>query len=258
MFDRLDVFVGQILHLFLRLLAVVLGHVLVLLRLLQVLDGVAADVAQGDLRLLAEFLRQLDEVAPTLLVERRDGDADDLAVVHRVEAEVRGEDRLVDEGDGGAVVRLDRERVGVEDGDVAELVERRERAVVIDPYAVEQGGGGLPGADLGQLAAERFDRFVHAVGCVLDDFLDHFVSSVTGRGASPSAPRAALTSVPMSSPSSRRRRLPGTLMLNTMMGRLFSRQRVMAVRSMIRRSRRSTSRYEISSKRKASGFFSGS
>ena len=57
--DQLDIFVGQLLGLFLQLLLVVLGKLAGLLHCLELVHGVAADVAHGSLGVLALLLTSL-------------------------------------------------------------------------------------------------------------------------------------------------------------------------------------------------------
>ena len=68
---------------------VVGAGVSVLLELLQVVHGVAADVARGDAALLGHVPNLLHELLAPLLGELRDREADDLAVVGRRQAEIR-------------------------------------------------------------------------------------------------------------------------------------------------------------------------
>ena len=63
-----------------------------------------------DAVVLGELADVLHEVLAPLLGERGDRDADDLAVVQRVEAEVGRLDRLLDLADDALVVRLDDEQ----------------------------------------------------------------------------------------------------------------------------------------------------
>ena len=65
-----------------------------LLGLLDVVDCVAADVADGDLGVLAVFVDLLRQILAALLGQLREDQADDAAVVLRVDAEIGGLDGL--------------------------------------------------------------------------------------------------------------------------------------------------------------------
>src|SRR6185503_16459379 len=155
-----------------------------------------------------------------------DGDADGLAVVLRVQVEVRPADGLLDRLQERGVPGLDRDERGVGRREVAHLVERRRRAVVVDADAVQHGQGGPPGAHRAELLAHGLERRVHALFGVGDEGLD-------GHGHS-------FTMVPTLSPRTMRRRLPFCRRLYTMMGSLLSLQREIAVASMTLRSFSST------------------
>ena len=107
--DLLDVIVGGLLHLGAVLLVLVLADDVLLLELLQMLHRVAADVAHGDALLFGVFARDLRQFRAALAGERRDRDAQRLAVDDRVEAEIGGADRLVDGADDGLVPHLHRD-----------------------------------------------------------------------------------------------------------------------------------------------------
>src|SRR5207302_1055757 len=69
--DLVLVLLEQVLHLLLALVAVVLSHLLGLLGLVEVLVGVAADVAAGDLGLLAGLPDARRHLLPLLAAHRR-------------------------------------------------------------------------------------------------------------------------------------------------------------------------------------------
>ena len=69
---------------------------LVFLLLVGLLVGVAADVADGDLRFLGQLLGAGDHLPAHVARERRDVEADHLAVALRREAQVAGDDALFD------------------------------------------------------------------------------------------------------------------------------------------------------------------
>src|SRR5437867_7108191 len=91
--DQLEVIVVELLHVLLRVLLVVLGDVL---GLLDATDRLGAGVADRHAPFLGELVHHLHQLAAPLLGERRQRDADEVAVVGGVEPQVGGEDRLLD------------------------------------------------------------------------------------------------------------------------------------------------------------------
>ena len=77
-------------------LDLVLAGLAVLLDAVQLLHRLAADVAHRHPGVLALGLGLLDQFAAALLGQLRNGDADDVAVVGRVDAEVGVADRVLD------------------------------------------------------------------------------------------------------------------------------------------------------------------
>ena len=92
----------------------------------------------------------------------RDGDADDFAVVHGVEALAGGADGLFDGADQGILPGLDEDELRLGGGDLGDLGDRGLGAVVVDLDLVEHVDGGAAGADAEQIGAEVFDGLVHA------------------------------------------------------------------------------------------------
>ena len=121
--DLLDVLVGEVLDILFGLLLVVLGQFPLLLGLFDVVNRVAADVADGDLGVLGIFADLLREILAALLGQLREDEADDAAVILRVDAEIRGLDGLFNRLEQRPVPRLDDERAGVGGRDGADLVD---------------------------------------------------------------------------------------------------------------------------------------
>src|SRR5262249_50621669 len=125
------VLLEDVLHLVLGLLGVVLGHGLGLLLGLDMLVGVAADVAARHLGILGQFLDLLRQLGPLLAGHGRDLEADHLAIIVRGQAQVAVPDRLLDVLEGGRVKWLDQELLWFRRADRGKLLDRRRRAVVL-------------------------------------------------------------------------------------------------------------------------------
>src|SRR5262249_39301433 len=122
--------VGQFLHLLLTRIPLVLGHLLRLLGGLEGLVAIPADVADGALGFLGELLYAGGHLLSLLAAHGRDGQADDLAVALRRQAQAAGLDGLFDLLDAAGVERADEDLLRVRRADGGELAQRRRRAVV--------------------------------------------------------------------------------------------------------------------------------
>src|SRR5437879_2118963 len=187
-------------------LLLVLGDVL---GLLDPADRLGARVADRDAPLLGELVDDLDQLFAALLGERRDGDADDVAVVGGREAEVGREDRFLDRLEEALVPRLHGQELRLGRRHGADLVERHLAAVRFDLHQIEQRRRGPAGAHCGEFALHGLHGFVHQLLRVSDVVLQ--------RG-----PGRHWTMVPTRSPATTLAVAPGWLMLNTTMGWLFS------------------------------------
>ena len=94
--DLVGIAIGQFLDILFADLIVVLGNLTRLLLLLEILDRVAADIPDGNLRLFGVLAEVLDDLLAAFLGQRRDNEANGLAVVLGIYAELRGLYRLFD------------------------------------------------------------------------------------------------------------------------------------------------------------------
>src|SRR5688572_8403542 len=214
--------VGELLHLVLRATLLVLGYQLVLQQLLQVLIGVAAQVAHRYFGLFALVTHDLGELLAALLGQRRHRHAQQVALRGRVEAEVALANGLLDLGAHALFPRLHADRARVEQRHVGDLADRHRRAVVVDMHLVEDAGVRTPGANLLQLVLQRLDRLRHLRLSGFLDFGDrggHGYLSYTW------------TKVPSSSPCTTRASAPGLMIENTLIGSFWSRHSANAVAS---------------------------
>src|SRR5215216_2236277 len=216
--DLGHVLVGDALEALLGPAQLVLGDVAVALQALQGVLLVPADVADAGPRLLGPVLGQAHVLLAPLLGELGEGQADDLAVVGRVDAQVGVADGLLDRGGGVAVVRRDDQQAGLGGGDAGQLLERGRGAVVVDLEAVDQGGVGAAGADAAELLLGHLDGLAHLALRLPERVLDHRCSPRCVSSAS-TASSFGPTTVPIGSPHTARRMLPSVSRSNTMMGR---------------------------------------
>src|SRR5438874_396361 len=212
--DQTDVAVGDLL----QLVAPAPGFVgRVLFLLLQRLDAshlLAPDVAIRDVRALGIPRDQSGVLAAPLLVEGRNRDPDQLAVIPGVQSELRLLDCFFDGADDGPVPRLDDDHARLGHGNGGELIQGRRIAVVLDRDLVDQRRAGAPGPNGEDLLGEGVQALLHLGFGVLDVGLDH---------------SGGPTSVPICLPPTTPSRLPPCDRSKTMIGILFSRQRVTAV-----------------------------
>src|SRR5262249_48636189 len=130
-------------------------------------------VAYRDLRILAFVRNVLGELAAALLGQRRHVQADHGAGRVRRQAEVGGEDRLLDRLHHVLLPRRDRQRARVGDGDVGDLADRHVGTVVTDLEVLDQRRAGAAGAQALQLVPEAVDALGHALLGVLLDLVEH-------------------------------------------------------------------------------------
>src|SRR5690606_17590503 len=218
---------------------------------LDVIVGIAADVANRDARALRFSTHHLDQVTARFLGQRRQVQADHGARRRRVQAEIRCQDRFLDQRDQALVEGIDHQRTAFLDTDIGKLLELRIGAVIVDRNGIQQAGMGTTGAHFLERGFQRFKAFLHAPLGVLFNIVNHLAFPFV-------AVQADSTSVPSLSPSIRLSRAPFLFMLKTRSGMLWSRHRQMAVRSMTPSLRSRTSSNVRRSYLTAFGFLTGS
>src|SRR5574337_1050260 len=146
--DVLDGPVGELLDFIVEAAIVVLGDQLFLEQVLHLLQGVAAHVANGDLRVLALMADELGQFLAALLGERRHVEPDHGAGGGRRDADVGSHQGLLDRRHHGLFPWRDVDRAGVRQC---------------------HRGTGAAGTDAREVVLERVDALAHAgLGIVLD------------------------------------------------------------------------------------------
>src|SRR5688572_4218657 len=159
--DPGDEAVGGLLDLVVAPALLVLGDFLVLGERLELVVGVAADVAHRHPRILRHLARGLHELLAALLGGRGHREPDDLAVVGGRDAEVGLRDGLLDLLELRDLPRLDDERARIGRGQRRHLADGRGGAIVVDAHGIEDGRGRAPRPHGGELAREGFEGGVH-------------------------------------------------------------------------------------------------
>src|SRR5690606_8653725 len=246
---------GEVVELLLGGAPLVLGDLAVLDELADIVLGLATDVADRDLGVLALGAGDLDHLAAALLGHRRQVEPQLGALVGGVDAEVGVADGVLDVVDLRGVERLDQHHARLGDGDRGHLRERRRCAVVVDGDPVEHGGGGAAGADDRELLFGVLDGPLHLLLGFEEGVGNHafltFSCSLTALLTVPSrySSSAAWIKVPSSSPTIARRRFSSPSTPKTRIGRALSLQRLKAVWSTTMSSRLRASSKVRSSRR---------
>src|ERR1051326_4310072 len=225
-FETLEVVLRRRLDLLARAAVVVLGDVLLLEHLLQELESVVTVRAHRHAVILRDLVEMTDDLLPPLGGELGDRDAQDLSVAHRVQAEVRLLDGLLDRGERGLVEGLNDQQARLRRRQRRELDERRLRAVVLRLDPLEKRRRGATGARARELAPERRERLLHLLLEIVENFR-------VGHGRR----HPGWTSFPIRSPQTAFLMLPGWRRLKTKIGRRLSMQSEIAVESMTLRPR---------------------
>src|SRR6516225_3066484 len=157
------------LDLLLLLTLLVLRDLGVLLPPFEHLNTVPAHVADRNARLLGVFCRYPRQLAPSLLIQIGDRNADRLTLSLRIEAEPSFSDRLVDGLDNGAVPDLDGDHPRLRHADIGDLIERRRTAVSGDGDRFEQTRRGAAGSQPSEFLAQHFESAVHAAPEILEE-----------------------------------------------------------------------------------------
>src|SRR2546425_6347901 len=101
--------------------------------------AVPADVADGGSMLLENFMHMLGELFPPLFRERWNWDANQAAVVGRVQTEVRGADRFLNRTDKRNVIRLNSDERWIGGSQLRDLIYRGRSPVIVDLNVVQNG-----------------------------------------------------------------------------------------------------------------------
>jgi hypothetical protein len=146
----------------------------ILLELLDDIQSVATDMADGDLGGFGVFMRDFHQFLAPFLVQLRDPQAQHLAFGGGRQAEVGIDDRLFDRLHHRLVPHLHGQQARLRHADGGELVKRHVRAVSLDLHRLQHGRRRAAGAQAAQFVLERVGGALHAAL--------QFVDVKTGRG----------------------------------------------------------------------------
>src|SRR6185437_5631464 len=169
----LDETVGQLLHVVLCAAIIVLADLLVLQHGLDVLERVAADIADRHLGTFAFMADMLGEILAAFLGEWRHIEADHGTRSGGCDAEVGCHDGFFDGAHHLLFIGRNGQRARVRDGHGGDLVDRNVLAVVVHPDVFHQRGAGAAGAKVRQLVTQRLDALAHAGLAVAFDVVEH-------------------------------------------------------------------------------------
>jgi len=172
---------GQFLDRLLGLVAIVLAHLLGLLRLVGGLVAVAADIANRDPRFFGQLFDAADHLPPGLGGQRRDVDANQPAIVLRVEPQIAGDNRLLDVLQGAGIEGADYDLRRLGHADRSQLLDGRGRAIAVHAQRVDQAGIGPAGADAGETVLQHGNGLVHAFFDIKQDFFRIHLAAPSGR-----------------------------------------------------------------------------
>src|SRR4026209_1199170 len=139
-----DVVVVELLQVLLAVLDVVFRN---LVELLQLVAPFGARVANPDSRFFGELVYDLNKISAPLFVQRGNGNSDDSALRHRVEAEVGFAKAFLYRLRETLVPRRHGEKPRLRGGDARNLVERHRLTERIDSDSVEEIHGGFSRPD---------------------------------------------------------------------------------------------------------------
>src|SRR5579875_495446 len=195
--DPLLEFLQQRLYFLFAAIALVFGHFLGLLRLIEVLIAVAADVAASNLGVLGGFLDALHHLLTLFATHGRHLQADHLAVVVGRHAQIAGANGLLDLLEDAGIVRANDNLLWIRRADLGQLFQGCRRAIIFDAQAIDQGGSGPAGAQTAQLIAEYVDRFFHTLFAVQKNFLACHVRTCSRIAHLAASRRRACRALPM-------------------------------------------------------------
>src|SRR6267143_1987340 len=171
--DQGDVPVRELLQLVTAAVRFVGRNLFLIFERLDAVHLLPTNVANRDVRALRVALHESRIFASPLLIQRRDRDPDQRAVVAGVQPQLRLLDRLLHSADDGAVPRLDQDQTCLGHGDGGQLVQRRGISVVLDGELVHQGWAGSSRPDRQDLFAKGLQALLHFGFRVLDVGFDH-------------------------------------------------------------------------------------
>ena len=146
LFHATNFFVGHLLNFFDGALLVVFADLLFFGELLEGVVAVATNVANSGAVLFEDAVEVFDDVAAAFFGHGRNGNAEELAIRDRIEAEIGSLNRFFNLFDDRGIVGLDEDGLRLRRGDLRHLRDGSGRAVVVHLDCIEHVSAGAAGA----------------------------------------------------------------------------------------------------------------
>ncbi len=146
---------------------------LFLQKFLQFFITITTDIANRGTMILHRLVKMLNQFLAPLFRERRDGYFQYLAIVHRIQTQVRGTDNFFDDRQQARVPGLHGKHRGIRHSQRGHLIERCGRSVILHLQVLQQGRGSAAGSDPGEFHAQILRCLRHAGSCLRHRFFDH-------------------------------------------------------------------------------------
>lgn len=198
---------------------------------LKQIDGVPADVANGDSTVFRHSADDFGELDAAFFAQFRKNDSQKFFIYHRVQAKVGFLNRLVNAGDYADVPRLNAQGSWRGGGDAGKVPDSHLRAVGVYQNVFNESGRSLPRSNSGKFFDNDLFAFLHFLFCIEQNIIHRHKRDKDGFKVC--CLIYEVTKVPTFWPAITFFRLCGLKISKTIMGISLSMHKENAVESMI-------------------------
>ena len=171
--DLFDEAIGQLLKFFFTTFQIILRDQFFLFKIAHVVVRIAADIANGNPRLLQTMMHMLDQVTAAFFVSGGRLRWMTLPSLLGFKPKVRGQDRFFNRLERGPIKRFDHQRTRFRHADRSQLHERRGRPVIFDWQSFHKTGAGASGTDRCQVIMKDLNSATHARFGIFENIFYH-------------------------------------------------------------------------------------
>src|SRR6266566_539187 len=184
--------IGELLQAIFATFQLIFRNFLLFLTIAQFIMSVTTNIANGDFVLVQFLVEDFDHFTTSLLVERWNSKANHLAIVVRINTQVRFLNGFFYINQKFPIPGLNYQQTRFRNTNISDLVDGRRRSIVIDCNSFHKRQTGAASANGREVLFQDLNCFLHTSFSILENIVYHSNAPFIGAGVTPVPPALSI------------------------------------------------------------------